>query len=86
MAAPDLVNWQWIGGYGGGHGFSFKDSDMKSVPKWVHKELLRLIEEYGLWDAVNKDEYYELTGKVYRYRIVRFTVEQGKSAFRIYRR
>ena len=80
-------NWQWIGGYGGGYAFHYKDTDMNGVPRWVQDAFKRLLG--GAMDmegAASSHCYYELAGKNYKYRIVPLFVEQGAAKINILRR
>ena len=85
--ASDWNNWQWIGGYGGGYSFHYKESDMNNVPKWVRDALIKLLNEgYDPEGDAQSNGCVELTGKKYRYRIIPVMVEQGNARIDIRRR
>ena len=68
------TDWQYIGGY------SYTKSDMRRVPRWVR----RAMTDMDLSTAAIEREFFELRGKVYRYRV--FASGQGATNVNIYRR
>ncbi len=79
-------DWEWIGGSGGGYSFEYQESDMDAVPKWAKQILQGLDDGDRFVTAAYDQEFFELIGKKYIYRLVPGHAGQGNAAVDILRR
>lgn len=78
--------WKWIGGWGGGYSFSYKESDLDAVPKWVRNVLDQLLRVDDIVAAAYDRRHWKVTGKKYIYKLEPELVEQGNALVNILRR